>query len=90
LPHVERDPEVEPERTLCDGGASLMQAWSEDGTALVRGRGILSRNTFIENVNKNQDDTPYKNKKGDLPLTTLSIWKSYDYIIPKKKSIRLR
>ncbi|HOV71318.1 MAG TPA: hypothetical protein PLO31_03820 [Dysgonamonadaceae bacterium] len=67
LPHVERDPEVEPERTLCDGGASLMQAWSEDGTALVRGRGILSRNTFTENVNKNPDDTHYKNKKGDHP-----------------------
>jgi len=42
LPHPERDTEEEPERTLCDGGASPMQAWSEDGTALVRGRGVLS------------------------------------------------
>ena len=42
LPHLERDPEVEPKRTLCTEGASLMQAWSEDGTALVRGRGVLS------------------------------------------------
>jgi hypothetical protein len=37
LPHGKRDAEAKPVQTLCEEGASLMQAWSEDGTALVRG-----------------------------------------------------
>ena len=36
MPHVERDTESEPKRTLYEDDASLMQAWSEEGTALVR------------------------------------------------------
>jgi hypothetical protein len=38
MPHVERDSHAEAEQTLCEDDASLMQAWSEDGTALVRRR----------------------------------------------------
>jgi len=56
LPHAERDTGEETERTFCKVDESLMQAWSEDGTALVRGR---SR-TLTENVNKNPDDTVIK------------------------------
>jgi len=36
MPHVERDTESKPKRTLYEDDASLMQAWSEEGTALVR------------------------------------------------------
>jgi len=36
--HVERDTEAETKQSLCKDDASLMQAWSEDGTALVRRR----------------------------------------------------
>ncbi|MFY9597638.1 MAG: hypothetical protein WAP53_04545 [Dysgonamonadaceae bacterium] len=38
MPHVERDPEEERERTFCKDGAWVRQAWSEDGAALVRRR----------------------------------------------------
>jgi hypothetical protein len=38
MPHVERDSHAEAEQTLCEDDASLMQAWSEDGAALVRRR----------------------------------------------------
>jgi len=34
--HVERDTEAEPKQTLCKDDANLMQAWREDGAALVR------------------------------------------------------
>ena len=36
MPHVERDSHAKAERTLCEDDASLMQAWSEEGAALVR------------------------------------------------------
>jgi hypothetical protein len=38
MPHVERNTEAKPKQTLCEDDASLMQAWSEDGAALVRRR----------------------------------------------------
>ncbi len=45
MPHVERDTEVKSGWTLCKDDASLMQAWSEEGAALVRrrsGEGVSS------------------------------------------------
>jgi ATP:corrinoid adenosyltransferase len=38
MPHIEWDTEAVPKQALCRDDASLMQAWSEDGTALVRRR----------------------------------------------------
>ncbi|MCW1735733.1 hypothetical protein [Anaerorudis cellulosivorans] len=38
MPHVKRDTAVKAEQTSCEDDGSLMQAWSEDGAALVRRR----------------------------------------------------
>jgi len=53
MPHVERDTEEKPEQTLCEGDPRLMQAWSEEGTALVRGwcgSGENNRENYVARI----------------------------------------